>query len=972
MTTGAPIYLVSACSSGEEFISAFRRYADRNGVMFIPIAEPLPAGRRGRFALALSNGGVMVEGQAEVVSSARTPSVLYGRVGMTVKFLAPDEPSQTILSELEKARTSLKPPAPSIPPRPAEIPAEPRSKPPAPGGRIDAVNALAECVVIGDVSSLSRDSDLGTIPPPMGKTPSGPVPIPLTKAPSGPVPVAAPKSSSGPVPVAAPKSSSGPVAKPPPVPGATMPPPFKPPAKPPLVPPDRPKSASMPPVVPPLPASIQGKTGVSLTATTLGMPPIRPAASTMPAPNAPPPPKLEAKPLGIAEPPPPIIAPPPPIVPSPPVPASREEAVAAALKFAKAVEAAGALPDETVKGVPSGMELVGLTQTIRGTKPATMNIAPPPPIQYPGGVESDEKTDLTTIPPAPDGARRTEIGVAVTPTGALVLPSAAPRRTPNDDETRETTEMAAQEPTSPRDVLVPVEQVDPLGSTDAAIRLSKIQPTVEEPSGDWTMSTGDGLLTITPRKPAPDAEKSGPAKGTPAGDYIIALDPSRPDGWSEPSKVEKRPEGELPPGPPVSTIASDKLLDSESRAQPEITRDEPKIQIDPTLIEPLTPMPVATAVSDDDLADPPAPMPPPPSASTPLPLTAPPSQQMMAEPGAVPIMPSSTAPGMGPIPMTPPRPMPGPMPGSFVTPVAGNPTFANASGSSPAMVETMHVRGNARTDLTDGNTGFFRETGDIPRLGTEDGLSRPVQQRANRRTMIIIASAAGAVLLAVILIMALGGKKKSSAPPPPKATPKSETAPPSTAPPPKTEVAPVQPTTPAEDVQAVAPVEPTTPTAKQQEPVVESAPTDCPTTITSVPPEAEVTIGSEVKGPTPVTITLPCGAPVKVSLKKARYQTTTRDVTPKPNSKPIKIALARMTFTVKVSSSPPGATVTLNGKTLGMTPTIAKVPLGETSILKITKDGYAPETSKVTPKTTSVTVTLKKAAGKSSAIKKLK
>ena len=130
VTTGAPIYLVSACASGEEFVAAFRRYADRNGVVFVPIADPLPAGMKGRFALTLKDGGVMVEGDAEVISAARTPSVLYGRVGMTLKFLVPDEPSKTTLGELEKARLALKPSPPTIAPRPATIPAEPRPKPP--------------------------------------------------------------------------------------------------------------------------------------------------------------------------------------------------------------------------------------------------------------------------------------------------------------------------------------------------------------------------------------------------------------------------------------------------------------------------------------------------------------------------------------------------------------------------------------------------------------------------------------------------------------------------------------------------------------------------------------------------------------------------------------------------------------------------------------------------------------------------
>src|ERR1051325_7379079 len=105
---GAPIYLVSACATGDEFVAAFRRYADKNG-LFIPIAEPLRLGRRARFAGPLRAGGVMIEGDAEVTSSAWTASVLHGRVGMTLRFLEPDEASQTTLGELERARLAMKP-----------------------------------------------------------------------------------------------------------------------------------------------------------------------------------------------------------------------------------------------------------------------------------------------------------------------------------------------------------------------------------------------------------------------------------------------------------------------------------------------------------------------------------------------------------------------------------------------------------------------------------------------------------------------------------------------------------------------------------------------------------------------------------------------------------------------------------------------------------------------------------------------
>ncbi len=199
LPTDEPIYLVSACSTGEELVAAFRRYVDRNGVVFVPIAEPLAPGAKGRFALTLKDGGVMVEGTAEVVSASRTPSVLYGRVGMTLKFIEPDEPSKQLLAELERARLSLKPPPPTVAPRPATIPASPRPTPPAPSGRVDAANALAECVAIGDVGSLSTRTKSTSTPPKIAHQkfvvptiPNRPnstsAPPPISDAPSAPVP----------------------------------------------------------------------------------------------------------------------------------------------------------------------------------------------------------------------------------------------------------------------------------------------------------------------------------------------------------------------------------------------------------------------------------------------------------------------------------------------------------------------------------------------------------------------------------------------------------------------------------------------------------------------------------------------------------------------------------------------------------------------------------------------------------------
>jgi hypothetical protein len=188
VTTGAPLYLVSACSSAEEFVAAFRRYTDRIG-LFVPIATPIGAGKRGRVALTLADGGVMLEGEVEIMQSSSRPSALYGRVGMTLRFVAPDEPSKLLLEELDQQRVVYKPGLVTVAPRPADVPAEPRPEVPAVAGKIDAANALAQCVAIGDVYALKGGLTAVLGVPIVGSGPAAPVltPAPAATAKSEPV-----------------------------------------------------------------------------------------------------------------------------------------------------------------------------------------------------------------------------------------------------------------------------------------------------------------------------------------------------------------------------------------------------------------------------------------------------------------------------------------------------------------------------------------------------------------------------------------------------------------------------------------------------------------------------------------------------------------------------------------------------------------------------------------------------------------
>jgi hypothetical protein len=832
VTTGAPIYLVSACTSGEEFVAAFRRYSDRHGV-FVPIGDPLPAGSKGRFALTLKDGGVMIEGEAEIVSSAKTPSVVHGRVGMTLCFVEPDAASKTVLSELEKARLAMKPQPPSVPPRPAQLPAEPRPVPPAPLGRVDAVNALAECVAIGDVSSLAgaavppKASQKFVVPsiPPMGGTRStGSLPALDRKPPTLPVPIVPPPVADTKPDLLATQRGQAP--------GPTRSDPLAPP-------PTRPPRMATP--VAPMPI-----------------------VTRRPSPTAPPP-IVQA----------PVVAAPRPAVPE--------------IEIAEPTE---------ITAIPQ---------------------APQPALAEPESTAAKERVKRET--------RKTVMGVAVVPGGVMVLPAAPAIQLPSAEEADEQTSTG-----TPLDELVAHSNAV-LGAGDV-VDAPVIPPTVEEatPSGDWTMTPGAHGPTIVPRQPAtPQPIANAPSQPVDA-DWMIALDPSRPDGWSEPSKVEKRPAGVLPPGPPMSAVASDTPLDSSHGTQPPPppASTEPKVQIDPTLIEPLQPLP------DDELA--------PSGPVTEPPVAYAPSPQMPAH---------HLAPSMD---LAFPTPDPGMVP-AMMHPGAV-PQFPAATGSNSAypdqafpidpqaMLPTQRVRAPSAEGMS--MDGF----GAPPRAPTS--LTRAAKRK---RMIVTLASAGLVVVLGIVLIVVLGRSKDK---PPtvdplvkaPVTTPDTAVKTPS---PGSAEVG-----SPIDAGAAIAPVPAPPPTAVAQ--------TSCVLDVITAPPGAEVFLeGNQIVGPAPTKVTLPCGVAAKISARKKLFQTATRVVKPAPNAKkPIRLVLSRITFSVKVSSVPAGATITLGTKVLGVTPTNVRLNAFEPATLTIKKDGYAPDTQKITPKQNNQTVsaTLKKIAGK--------
>jgi hypothetical protein len=904
VTTGLPLYLVSACGTAEEFVAAFRRYADRTG-LFIPAAAPLPAGRRGRIALTLKDGGVMIEGEAEILQSSVKPTVLHGRPGMTVKFVEPDDASKQVIAELEKARLAMKPAAPSVAPRPAEIPATPRPVPPVPSGRIDAANALAECVVIGDPATL-RETAASPRAMPDGKfvVPT----IPAVGAPRPKTPSTAPD----PHALKPPAVERAKPATVPPDPAATkLPAPAtmpKPPAN------SRMTSIGFP-IVDKVPAKSEP---VVSNATTLGMPALDrkpdPAhASTKigtEAPLNPTPPFIPVQSPPASKPSSPHDEPAaePTAAAKPLEPASEDEATTigappvkkpadppAAVPVASPADASAAKRAESAKHKATSIGFPAL-RTPFETQPLTL-VPQGNPFKADGTYDPQPptlpKSPRSAAAPTPRGKTPTTPPLTprhptpVAPVPIVRPPAKAAPHAPEEEATELSSELVATAPTEPMPS-VDSGAVPKPAQRSGGMRASEILAAI--PAGDWTMTPDESMPHALPAEaklPAMPDQEPTPAPSpppVPSGDWTISLDPQT--GWSEPAKVAPAEVGN-----PVHAVASDKPINVVQWDEKPTGIGESKIEIDSSLMDTQRRAPS----SDDEPAriidTKPADIPPPLGRYTP--------------------------------PTTPPR-----------YPVRPSSTDLVGYGAAQSAV--------------------------------------PMAPAGNKKKMIALAIiavsvAAGAI---VMLVLTLGGSKQTSQAA--TGTPSAGSAAPAVAPaPPPIEPAPEAP--PAETGSAqVAAAVPAGSASEAKPPEVEAAvpeveapkpATACKVDIRSVPAGADIYVDQQKLGTAPRTIELPCGTETKLTLKKKSFPTTPRLVTPvagKANKLVVK--LAKTLFSVKVTSTPAGATITSGKKSVGVTPTTIKLPAYEASSITLKKPGYAPDTQRVNPKrnNTSHHVTLKK------------
>jgi hypothetical protein len=280
------------------------------------------------------------------------------------------------------------------------------------------------------------------------------------------------------------------------------------------------------------------------------------------------------------------------------------------------------------------------------------------------------------------------------------------------------------------------------------------------------------------------------------------------------------------------------------------------------------------------------------------------------------------------------------MPAAPVLPVAHPPPgSANAVGPPVAAAHEvpslMQQQQHLFTPLqyarvvTDGGTGFFRESGDIAALQHDSTSLIPAPK--NRRVLVIAISASLEVIAGIVLLVALTRGDDE---------------------PDKPDDNTVAPSTP--DAKQVAETLADASVAPKATVDAASAPppppAECFADVSTVPTGAEIQLGTNVLGTSPMKVPLPCGEQAKLTLRKARFAPVTRTVTPTENGAKLKVALPKQLFSVKVSSQPAGAAVMLNGKSLGVTPTTVKLPAFEASTLTLNKEGFNSETLRVTPK----------------------
>jgi hypothetical protein len=121
----------------------------------------------------------------------------------------------------------------------------------------------------------------------------------------------------------------------------------------------------------------------------------------------------------------------------------------------------------------------------------------------------------------------------------------------------------------------------------------------------------------------------------------------------------------------------------------------------------------------------------------------------------------------------------------------------------------------------------------------------------------------------------------------------------------------------------------------------------CAIDVTTRPKGAAVVLAGETLGKTPLQAEVPCGKH-ELEIKKSRYVDQTREVDLSPGpAEPIKVALDRPEYKLRIVSHPAGGQVSVNRKAIGKTPVDVQVRGFEGADVEVSMTGHKTWTRRV-------------------------
>jgi hypothetical protein len=101
--------VVTRASTISEFVEAFWRFTDESSI-FLPVASPLPVGRRQLFRVTLADGSLLMCGEGEVIEAVRDRQGAFACNGMRLRFLRTSKETRRMHQDLLRRRPAVQPP----------------------------------------------------------------------------------------------------------------------------------------------------------------------------------------------------------------------------------------------------------------------------------------------------------------------------------------------------------------------------------------------------------------------------------------------------------------------------------------------------------------------------------------------------------------------------------------------------------------------------------------------------------------------------------------------------------------------------------------------------------------------------------------------------------------------------------------------------------------------------------------------